>query len=195
MADMEFYRKPDQARLLDPKEGFTEKAMGFEVRKDPRLATTEEDFARQFALLAGIRDRLTATHDGITRLRAVRDQARAAASRAKGTEAEKSIGDAAEALARTLTQIEEALYQTKSRSSQDPLNYPIRLNNKLAALASTVASADAAPTEQASAVDRELSSLIEAELAKLEKALAEDVPAFNSLVREREVPAVRLPKP
>ena len=167
----------------------------FEVRKDPRLATTDEDFARQFALLAGIRDRLTATHDGIARLRAVRDQARAAASRAKGTEAEKAIGEAAEALARKLTEIEEALYQTKSRSSQDPLNYPIRLDNKLAALASTVASADAAPTEQSYAVERELSALIDAELAKLEKALAEDVPAFNRLVREREVPAVRLPKP
>jgi hypothetical protein len=98
-------------------------------------------------------------------------------------------------LARKLTEVEEALYQTKSRSSQDPLNYPIRLNNKLAALAATVASADAAPTEQASAVHMELSSLIEAELAKLEKALAEDVPAFNRLVREREVPAVRLPTP
>jgi photosystem II stability/assembly factor-like uncharacterized protein len=167
----------------------------FELRKDPRLATTDEDFARQFALLAGIRDRLTATHDGIARLRGVRDQARAAASRAKGTEAEKSIGEAAEALARKLTGIEEALYQTKSRSHQDPLNYPIRLDNKLAALASTVANADAAPTEQAYAVERELSALIDAELAKLEKALAEDVPAFNRLVREREIPAVRLPKP
>ena len=92
-----------------------------------------------------IRDQLTATHDAIARLRAVRDQAKTAAERAKGTEAEKPIADAAEALAKKLTAVEEALYQTKNRSSQDPLNYPIRLNNKLAALASTVASADAAP--------------------------------------------------
>ena len=94
-----------------------------------------------------------------------------------------------------LTDVEEALYQTKSRSSQDPLNFPIRLNNKLAALASTVASADAAPTEPSYAVHRDLSARIDAELAKLDRVMAEDLPAFNRLVREKEVPAVRLPKP
>ena len=129
------------------------------------------------------------------RLRAVREQAREAAGRAKGTPAEKAVADAAEALAGRLTAVEEALYQTKNRASQDPLNYPIRLNNKLAALASTVASADARPTEQAHAVHRELSALIDAQLATLERVLAEDVPAFNRLVREGDVPAVRLAKP
>jgi photosystem II stability/assembly factor-like uncharacterized protein len=167
----------------------------FEVRKDPRLPTTDEDFARQLALLLEIRDELTSAHDAIARLRAVRDQAKAAAVRAKGTAAEKTIGDAAEALAVKLTAVEEALYQTKNRASQDPLNYPIRLNNKLAALASTVAGADAAPTEQAYAVHRELAALVDAEIAKLERLLAEDVPAFNRLVRDGDVPAVGLPKP
>jgi photosystem II stability/assembly factor-like uncharacterized protein len=167
----------------------------FEVRKDPRLATTDEDFALQFSLLRRIRDQLAAAHDGIVRLRAVREQAREAAGRAKGTPAEKAVAGAAEALAGELTAIEETLYQTKNRASQDPLNYPIRLNNKLAALASTVASADARPTEQAHAVHRELSALLDAQLATLERVLAEDVPAFNRLMREGDVPAVRLPKP
>jgi hypothetical protein len=167
----------------------------FELRKDPRLATPDEDFAKQLALLTEIRDRLTATHDAIVRLRTVRDQAKTAAERAKGTGAEKPIADAAGALAKKLTEVEEALYQTKSRSSQDPLNFPIRLNNKLAALASTVASADAAPTEPSYAVYRDLSARIDAELARLDRVMAEDVPAFNRLVREKNVPAVRLPKP
>ena len=43
--------------------------------------------------------------------------------------------------------MEEALYQTKNQSNQDPLNFPIRLNNKLASLAGVVDSADAAPTD------------------------------------------------
>jgi hypothetical protein len=167
----------------------------FELRKDPRLATTDEDFARQFALLAQIREKLHATHEGIARLRAVRDQATTAAERAKGTEAEKAVAQAAEALAKKLTGVEEALYQTKNRSSQDPLNFPIQLNNKLAALAASVASSDTAPTEPSYAVYRDLSARMDAELAKLERVMAEDVPAFNRLVRENEVPAVRLPTP
>ena len=175
--------------------GATPLTQPFELRKDPRLATTDEDFAKQFALLAQIRDKLSAAHDGIARLRAVRDQARAAAEQAKGTEAEKTIAEAADALAKKLTGVEEALYQTKNRSSQDPLNFPIRLNNKLAALASTVASADAAPTAQSYEVYRDLSARIDAEMATLARVMAEDVPAFNRLVREKEVPAVRLPTP
>jgi photosystem II stability/assembly factor-like uncharacterized protein len=167
----------------------------FELRKDPRLATTDEDFAKQFALLREIRDQLTAAHDGIAQLRAVREQARTAVERAKGTEAGKAVAEAAEALGKKLTEIEEALYQTKSRSRQDPLNFPIRLNNKLAALASTVASADAAPTDAAYAVFRDLAARVDAERAKLARVMAEDVPAFNRLVREKEVPAVRLPRP
>ncbi len=167
----------------------------FELRKDPRLATTDEDFAKQFALLSEVRDKLTATHDGIARLRAVSAQAKVAADRAKGTGAERAVAEASEALVKKLSEVEEALYQTKNRSSQDPLNFPIRLNNKLAALGSTVASADAAPTDQAYAVYRDLAARIDAERALLERVLAEDVPAFNRLVREQDVPAVRPPQP
>jgi hypothetical protein len=58
-----------------------------------------------------------------------------------------------------------------------------------------VASADAAPTEPSYAVFRDLSARIDAELAKLDRAMARDVPAFNRLVREKEVPAIRLPRP
>ncbi len=166
-----------------------------EVRKDPRLATSDADYAKQQELLLKIRDELTAAHDAISRLRAVRDQAKTAAERAKGSPSEQPVQEASDALAKKLTAVEEALYQTKNRSSQDPLNYPIRLNNKLAALAGSIASADAAPTEQAYAVHEELKARLDAELQTLDRALAEDVPAFNRLVREKEIPAVRVPKP
>ena len=170
-------------------------SQAFEVRKDPRLATSDADFARQQELLLKIRDKLTATHDGVTRLRGVRDQAKTASERAKGSESEKAIQEAADALSKKLTAVEEALYQTKNRASQDPLNYPIRLNNKLAALGGTVARADAAPTAQSYAVYDELVARIDAELATLDRVLADDVPAFNRLVREKEIPAVRIAKP
>ena len=89
-----------------------------------------------------------------------------------------------------LTAVEEELYQTKNQSSQDPLNYPIRLNNKLSALAGVVARADAAPTEQAEAVFADVSRRIEAQLARLKTIRETDVPAFNRLVREKDVPAI-----
>jgi hypothetical protein len=94
-----------------------------------------------------------------------------------------------------MTAVEEALYQTKNQSSQDPLNYPIRLNNKLSALAGVVASADAAPTASSYAVYEDLAGRIDAELARLRTILDTDLAAFNALVRDKAVPAVVATKP
>lgn len=163
----------------------------FELRQDPRLATTQADFAKQLGLLLDIRDKLSATHDAVKHIREVREQVKAAVERAKlATPQEKAIAEAGDALGKKLTAIEEALYQTKNQSDQDPLNFPIRLNNKLASLAGAVGSADAAPTAQAEAVYAYLAGRIDEQLAALKVALEKDLAGFNDLVREKKVPAV-----
>jgi hypothetical protein len=159
----------------------------FEIRKDPRIATTQADYQKQFDLLLKIRDKLTETHDSITRIREARDQIKAYAERTKGN---KAIADAAKTLTDKLTAIEEALYQTKNQSSQDPLNFPIRLNNKLASLAGVVAGSDDPPTDQSYAVYDDLVAKIDAELGKLKAVMSADLAAFNQIVRDQNVPAV-----
>jgi hypothetical protein len=161
-----------------------------EVRKDPRVATDDAAFAKQYELRRRIRDKLAETHDAIARIRDVREQVRGAAARARSTPAGAEVGAAAEALEKKLTTVEETLYQTKNQSSQDPLNFPIRLNNKLAALARAVDGADAAPTDQSYAVYDDLAAKIDAQLAALAQVLKDDLARFNQLVRERDVPAV-----
>jgi hypothetical protein len=177
-----------QARLTV---GGRSQTQRFEVLKDPRLATTQADYQKRFDLLLEIRDKLTETHDAITTIRDVRDQVKAVAERAKQPAAkDTTIAAAAKALTEKLTRIEEALYQTKNKSSQDPLNYPIRLNNKLSNLTGVVDDARAAPTDQAYQVYADIAGRIDAELAKLKQVLTTDLAAFNHLVREKEVPAV-----
>jgi photosystem II stability/assembly factor-like uncharacterized protein len=158
-----------------------------EVRKDPRIASSDEEFGKQYDLLVKIRDKVSETHDAITRIRETRDQVKGVADRAKGSQA---IADAADALDKKLTAVEEELYQTRNQSSQDPLNFPIRLNNKLAALAGVVASGETAPTDQSYVVYEDLTGKIDVQLAKLRQVIDTDVPAFNTLVREQNVPAV-----
>ncbi|HKQ93643.1 MAG TPA: glycosyl hydrolase [Blastocatellia bacterium] len=162
----------------------------FEVRKDPRVSTTQEEFQKQFDLLTKIRDKFSETSEAIIAIRDVRKQAQDYAARVKDQPNAKPIIDAAKALGDKLTAIEEELYQTKNRSNQDPLNFPIRLNNKLAALAGAIAGADAQPTEQQVAVYEDITGRINAQLEKLRQALATDVPAFNKLVRDQNAPAV-----
>jgi photosystem II stability/assembly factor-like uncharacterized protein len=162
----------------------------FDVKKDPRLSTSQEDFVKQFDLLMKIRDKLTETHNAITRIREVRRQVNDLTRRLQGQPNSKAIMDAAKSLNAKMTVIEERLYQTKNQSSQDPLNYPIKLNNKLAAVAGVVAEADAAPTAQSYTVYEELVSKINTQLQLLEQVMRTDLSAFNQLVREQNIPAV-----
>ena len=159
----------------------------FEIKADPRVTTTAADYAKQLELGLKIRDKLSETHNAIIQIRDVRKQVEDLLKRVPQS---KPINDAGAALNKKLTTIEEALYQTKNQSSQDPLNYPIRLNNKLAALGGVVGSAEAAPTAQSYAVYDELVTAIDAELQKLSQTVKTDVPAFNQLVRDQNIPAV-----
>lgn len=160
----------------------------FEVRKDPRLAdVTQEDLEKQEQFLLQIRDKLTEIHESILKIREVRSQVQAWGKRSQALE------KPARELAAKLTAVEEELYQTKNRSSQDPLNYPIKLNNKLAALASIAGSAESRPTAQSYQVYEDLATRANAQLRTLEGLLKKDLEAFNRLVQGQNLPAVAVP--
>jgi photosystem II stability/assembly factor-like uncharacterized protein len=162
----------------------------FEIKSDPRLTTAPGDYAKQLELGLKIRDKLSETHNAIIQIRDVRKQVEDLLKRVAGQPNFKVINDAGTALNKNLTAIEEQLYQTKNQSNQDPLNFPIRLNNKLAALGGVVGSAEAAPTAQSYAVYDEVVGQIDAQLQKLAQLMRTDVPAFNQLVKDQNIPAV-----
>ncbi len=162
----------------------------FEVKADPRVSTARADYATQLELGLKIRDKLSETHNAILQIRDVRRQVEDLTKRIAGQPNARVISDAGSALNKNLTAIEETLYQTRNQSNQDPLNYPIRLNNKLAALGGVVGSAEAAPTAQSYMVYDDLVGAIDAQLQRLAQILKTDVPAFNQLVRDQNIPAV-----
>ncbi|HEX5506264.1 MAG TPA: glycosyl hydrolase [Thermomicrobiales bacterium] len=167
----------------------------FDLLQDPRVAATQQDLDEQFSFLVQIRDKLTAAHDAVNQLRAIRQQADDWAKRAKGEPGEQRVADEAKALNEKLTAIEEELIQSRSKAMEDPLNFPIKLNNKLAALSGVVASADAAPTQQARDVYGELAGRIDQQVQRLREVADKDVEAFNATLRREEVPAIVPPQP
>src|SRR5207302_204965 len=104
----------------------------------------------------------------------------------------KALADAGKDLDKKMTVVEEALIQTKSKSGQDVLNYPIRLNNLLVALGGVVSSADAAPTKQDYEMYDELSKQADEQLAKWDEIVKTDLAAYNKLAQEKAIPAVGL---
>ena len=166
----------------------------FELKQDPRSKATPAELVEQFDFLRDLRDDLSEVHRRIEDIRQVREQVKTALDRAKDTPAHAALDVSAGPLLEDLDSIEQALHQTHNRSPQDPLNFPIRLNNKLAALAGTVAGGDAPPTDQAQAVRRALTAAIQAELDRFEQLKQGAIPQFNALVQEHQVPAIRLPE-
>ena len=161
----------------------------FPVKADPRLTTTQEDFAKQFALMQKINSKLNETHAAILEIRDTRTQLENMSRRLK-TPDHKDLIDKARDIGKKLTDIEEALYQTKNRSGQDPLNFPIRLNNKLAAVSSFVDSSDDGPTASAYLVFADIQTQIDAQLALLAKIKSEDIVDFNKQFAAKGLPVI-----
>ncbi|HEX6370931.1 MAG TPA: hypothetical protein VF006_18575 [Longimicrobium sp.] len=159
----------------------------FTQRTDPRVqGVSQADLQRRFDFAMQIRNRTSEANDAVLLIRGVRQQVQDRRGRTEDAE----VRQAADSLLARIAVIEERLYQVRNQSSQDPLNYPIRLNNKLAALMSHVEEAESAPTEQSYEVFRELSGQLDRELAALNALWTQDLEAFNRLLRSRRLPPV-----
>jgi photosystem II stability/assembly factor-like uncharacterized protein len=167
----------------------------FEILKDPRTSSTVADIKAQFDFSIAVRDKLSETNKAIKKIRTTRDQMNRVIEPMKGKDEFKEINDLAKNMQDDMKKIEESLYQTKNRSGQDPLNYPIRLNNKLAALGGEVDGGDYKPTEQVKEVYKEITDKIEVQLRALNKVFSEQAPKFNELVKQKQVNALSISDP
>ncbi len=166
----------------------------FKIVPDPRLAVSADDLKKQFDLMQKIIGKVTEVHDAVRQMRDIRTQMTSLNKRLteEKNPSAKAVADAGSALDKKMAVVEEALIQTKAKSGQDVLNYPIRLNNLLVALGGTVSSADAAPTKQDYEMYDELSKQADEQLAKWNEIVKTDLAAYNQLARDKAVPVVGL---
>lgn len=156
----------------------------FEILPDPRATASQADYQAQFDFLMTVRDKLSETHLAIKQIREVRGQINKVTGPMKGKEEYQPILDESKRILEEMRSIEETLYQTKNRSGQDPLNFPIRLNNKLAHLSSQVGAGNFPPTAQAEGVRKEITTAIDKELDAYNKIMSQDIPALNQQIKE-----------
>ena len=156
-----------------------EQSQSFTILADPRAESTLADMNKQFSFIKDVNKTMDDAHKSIKKIRAVNKQLSAFQKQYKDDENVKDLVEKAKALEEQLSTIEKELYQTKNRSGQDPLNFPIKLTNKLGHLNSLVSMGDFAPTEQDIAVKNELSSKIKKQLDAFNTILNDEVKSFN----------------
>ncbi len=162
----------------------------FEIKKDPRLQTSDAEFKEQFDFLIKVRDRVSEAHKVVNTIRDIRKQTNDLISRMGKHAGKDTITNTAKRLNDQFKSIEEAIIQVKLKSNEDALNYPIMLDDKIATISNVAGSSDTPPTKQARAVYDELSAKLETQIQKYKKILGSDLPQFNALVRSLDVPAV-----
>lgn len=169
---------PGNYKVVLNKNG-TSVSQRFTVLADPRAESTLTDMQKQFSFIKDVNTTMDEAHKIIKKIRDINKQLTAFETQYKGDNTVKDLLDKAKALKDDFKSIEEALYQTKNKSAQDPLNFPIRLTNKLGHLNALVSMGDFAPTEQDIAVKNELTQKINKELSTFNTLLSNEIKAFN----------------
>lgn len=158
----------------------------FDILPDPRAEGDVQDRQAQFEFLLEIRNKVDETHDCIRQMRGVREQMTTLQSRLDTVE-HSTLNAFVDTLNAQLTTVEETLYQTRLKSNQDMLNYPIKLNNKLAHLGSLASMGIYRPTAQMIAVKNEITAAIDEQLGRWNGILEAQIPQLNAMIREQAI--------
>lgn len=154
----------------------------FTIKMNPNWkGVTAADIQQQFELALKIRDKFSQANEAVIRIRSIRKQVEAASKN------DAAFAATAKPLLDKMVPIEENLYQVRNRSEQDPLNFPIKLNNRLAALQRSIETGDARPTDGSYQVFDELSKELATQLADLDAVIKAEVPKVNAALTAKGV--------
>jgi hypothetical protein len=163
----------------------------FAIRREPHLLkdVSDQDLQEEFDLAMKVRDKSSQASEAVLLARGIKAQIE---DRKKKLDAKAApVAKALDEFAAALSAIEGEIYQVKLQSSQDPLNFPIKLNNKIAALQGVIESADVRPTEQAYSVFRTLSNALDEQLGKLDTTSKSRMPPVNQLLQRLKLEPIR----
>jgi hypothetical protein len=166
----------------------------FEILKDPRVSTTTQEFLAQLDFLLKVRDKVSEANQGVIEIRKIKDDLGSLKNKIGNEATYKDLIEAVKKFEEELTQHENTIHQTKNRSVQDPLNYGIKMNNRLAHLMKEQSAGDFPPTKQGEEVRQQLTRMVDAELAKLSNTIQQNTERINSMAKEKGIEVVMIKK-
>ncbi|WP_396637065.1 WD40/YVTN/BNR-like repeat-containing protein [Maribacter sp. R77961] len=164
-----------------------EKTYPFKVTINPNLkGITKEDLDEQFELANKIMQKTSMANESVIRIRAIKKHLSAHKAKLSTNTYKKTITP----FLNELSAIEEALYQVKNQSGQDPLNFPIRLNNRLASLRRSMENGEAKPTDGAYKVFKELSKELNTHMTDLKSIMTKNLSKINKELQKAGVKSI-----
>ena len=162
------------------------------VKRNPLITdVTLAELKEQFDLAVRIRDKLSEANQAVINIRDLKKQAADRLTKSQ----DPALKTAADGFSKHVSDVEEAIYQVRNQSGQDPLNFPIKINNRLGTLLQTVSTGDGKPIGAALPIFNDLSGELKVETDRLAKVLADDLTKLNAELKRLGLPEVTLQKP
>ena len=156
----------------------------FTILPDPRSEVSISQMKKQFDFINNINKTVDRAHRAIKNIRIICKKLKDFVGNYSDVQKYSDLMNKAKSLSKSLNDVEKTLYQTQNKSAQDPLNFPIRLTNKLGYLNSLVANSDFPPTNQDELVRIELTNKVNFCLSTYDKLISEDLENFNKAFAE-----------
>ncbi len=157
------------------------------VRRNPlHTDVTDADLQAQFDLAIRIRDKVSEANQLVIDIRSVKAQV---ADRLTKT-ADPSLKTAGDRLTTNAADVEDDVYQVQNQSGQDPLNFPIKINNRLASLLRVVSQGDGRPTSNIPEILSIQTGQLKVQVDKLAQVWKTDLTAFNKEAARLKLPPV-----
>jgi hypothetical protein len=161
----------------------------FTILADPNYKLSNDEYAEQVDFLLAVRDKFSAVMKGMKSIKDIRQQLADLSGRV-GKAIPHELKEKMDTINKQLTAVEEALHQTKAKSGQDVLNFPIRLDDKIASVYNAAAAGNTPPSRQAKEAFAELSAQTDIQLEKLKYVIDEELKKLNLIIHEVKLPVV-----
>jgi len=161
------------------------------VKRHPLHEATDADLQAQTALALQLRDKVSEANSAVVQIRDIKRQVAERVAKVEDTQL-KSAGDK---LTKNLGSVEEEIYQVRNQSGQDPLNFPIKVNNRLASLLGVVSNNDGRPIANALPIFNDLKTELKVQTDQLQKVLNTDLPQFNAIAKRLGLEGITVTRP
>ena len=161
----------------------------FTILADPNYKCSQEDYEAQLNFLLKVHGKFNEIIKGIKDIRSAKSQMSDFVQK-QGSNCPAEVKQLADSLSKALSAIEDKLHQTKAKSGQDVLNFPIRLDDKIGGVFDMANSGNMAPAKQSIEVFNELSSQANIELEKINGILRDGISSLNKLITAKGLSTV-----
>lgn len=164
-----------------------------EIKPDPRFdKPTIENYTEKKKLLDSVIVMVNKIHNTINNIRIIKKQVAAFNTNLPMGTQRDTIEKLGKTITDSLSKIEDALIQSKAENVQDLLNYPMKLNNKIAALIDNIDAFKGQVPQQYNDVFADLSAQAKIQLSKFDSLKNNQIKNYNTLANKIDVDVIKI---